>query len=824
MRRIEKAINARLPQRAAWIRILAAAALLFGWLQTAQAQQDDQLEGINGQQYNVKQSVEFGGRITDISGNENVYNTFTNLQSGARLLGYTAEMRSLDNHGALFDRLYVSGFGWGGDPNAVARVRISKNTWYNFDALVRRDVNTWDYSILANPLNPTNGFVNGPPGFGPLATSVCTRCVISTSPHPFDTRRYLSDYNFLFLPESKVRLRLGYSRNIMSGPALSTIHLGTDQLLTDQVRTTVNVYRLGVDYRALPRTNISYDQIWTDYKGDTGSIDQNQLFPLSNGTLVDLGVPFNAVAGQPCNPTFVAPPSPPGVVNSSCSAIINYLTHRRVRTNVPTEQISMQSNYWKNVDISGRFSYTGASTYDHGYTESFFGRSRNNLSNYLTNGNIIGQRVAGSADLGVTWHITDAWSFLDSFHWSNFHNPVELASNECDFFSANLITAAAFFTPASPLPVRCVPPAGTAAGTPNHASGSNPDLAIDVSSGFLKQDEKMNLAEIDYQHSNRWGARAGFRYWHRTIADKSFVNNLEFFFPSSANRGDCALTSTGGLPAGCTAIGGGAFQFLTPTVVVDTSTTEINQYSGLFGVWARPLKNLRISFDTELMSADAVYTRISPRQSQEYRVRSSYKPVDWINVNGSIRDWEARDNVVGINNLQHDRSYGFSALFQRSEKLALEITYDYSNVFSQILICYPNAGLTVPSLNPCPGLAAGSGFVQNLSSYENRSHYGAADLLWKPIPKLTAHLGGNFTGTSGFVLIINPPNQIPGSLNSKWLTPTGGLEYAFTKNWMGRAFWNYYGYHEDAVNSPQDVFAPRNFHANTVTLSARYSF
>jgi hypothetical protein len=806
------------------MRILAAAALFLAWVPAARAQQDDQLEGINGTQYNIKQSIEIGGRITDISGNQAVYDTFVNLQSGARLLGFTTEMRSLDNHGSLFDRLYVSAFGWGGDPNDVTRVRISKNTWYNFDATVRRDVNTWDYSLLANPMNPTNGFVNGPAGYGPLATTVCTGCIVDTSPHLYDTRRYLSDYNLLFLPQGKVRLRMGYSRNIISGPAMSTIHLGTDQLLTDQVRTTVNTYRLGVDYRAIPRTNISYDQIWTDYKGDTGAIDENQLFPLANGTRVDLGVPFNSVAGQPCNPTFVAPPSPPNVVNPACSAVINYTTHGRVRTNSPTEQISMQSNYWKNVDISGRFAYTGASTYDHSAMENFFGRlSRTNNSNYLSNYNVIGQRVAGAADLGVTWHITNAWSFLDSFHWSNFHNPVQNTYDNCAFFSANLLTAARFFTPVSPLPVTCVPPTGVTAGTPTHASGSDPDVVLDVNSGFLKQDEKMNLVEIDYQHSNRFGARIGFRYWHRDITDKSFANNEEFFFPSTANRGDCAITG-GVLNAGCTAIGGGAFRFITPTVVVDVGNTEINQYSGLFGFWARPTKNWRISFDTELASADNVYTRISPRQFQEYRIRSSYKLTDWANLSGSIRDWEGRDNVTGINNLQHDRSYGLSALIQPNQKFAVDITYDYSNVFSQILICYPNAGLTVPSLNPCPGLAAGSGFVQNLSSYENRSHYGAADVLWRPIPKLTMHLGGNFTGTSGFVLIINPPNQIPGSLNSKWLTPMGGLEYAFSKNWTGRAFWNYYGYHEDPVNSVQDIFAPRNFHSNNVTLSARFAF
>jgi len=85
-------------------------------------------------------------------------------------------------------------------------------------------------------------------------------------------------------------------------------------------------------------------------------------------------------------------------------------------------------------------------------------------------------------------------------------------------------------------------------------------------------------------------------------------------------------------------------------------------------------------------------------------------------------------------------------------------------------------------------------------------------------------VGGSFTGTSGFVLILNPPNQIPGPLNSLWMTPTGGLEYAFSNRWTGRVFWNYYGYHEDSVGSAQDQFYPRTFHTNTITLSARYAF
>ena len=38
------------------------------------------------------------------------------------------------------------------------------------------------------------------------------------------------------------------------------------------------------------------------------------------------------------------------------------------------------------------------------------------------------------------------------------------------------------------------------------------------------------------------------------------------------------------------------------------------------------------------------------------------------------------------------------------------------------------------------------------------------------------------------------------------------------------AFWNYYSHHEDATSAYQDIYAPRNFHANNVMLSMRYAF
>ena len=167
-------------QRPGWTFVAGVALLFFFGANAARAQQAAEGEGIDSGNYNIKQSVEFGYRFTDFTGNQGTYDTFVNLQQGPRLLDMTLEMRSLNHQGAIFDRLYLSNFGYGGDPNNVSRLRIGKNKWYDFDAMFRRDENVWDYSLFANPLNPVSTFANAPAGFNPI---------IGTSPHLFNTRR-----------------------------------------------------------------------------------------------------------------------------------------------------------------------------------------------------------------------------------------------------------------------------------------------------------------------------------------------------------------------------------------------------------------------------------------------------------------------------------------------------------------------------------------------------------------------------------------------------------------------------------------------------------
>jgi hypothetical protein len=210
-------------------------------------------------------------------------------------------------------------------------------------------------------------------------------------------------------------------------------------------------------------------------------------------------------------------------------------------------------------------------------------------------------------------------------------------------------------------------------------------------------------------------------------------------------------------------------------------------------------------------------------------VRAKYNLTSWLNLNGNALIWEARNNVTNVNSLQHNRTYGISAILQPKDQIGLEIGYDYNDVFSQILICFvSSAAPTGPSTVTCPGV---SGLQQQLSTYTNKSHYGYFDLSLTPVHRLTARLGANLTSTSGSALLVITPQVPSGPLDSKWLHPFGGLDYHFARNWTGKAYWEYYGYHEDPTEGAvagtiiaQDQFAARNFRSHLVTLSVKYAF
>jgi opacity protein-like surface antigen len=811
--------------------LLSILMLAVLWVPVSFAQQVDEQKGIDQGNYNIKQAVEFGYRFTSISGNQQTYNTFVNLQQGPRLLDFSTDMNSLDHHGTMFDHLFFTNFGYGGDPNNVSQLRIKKNKWYDFNAMFRKDQNHWDYSLLSNPLNAPGLMANAPANFNPVVNApanVLNTAIIATSPAAFSTARNMQNYGITVLPDSKIRFRFGYDQNTMYGPGFSTTHEGTDQYLTQDYSVHNRSYRLGVDFRFLPRTTFSYDQVWSYYKNDLGSTDTNlQFSPGAGLPPVDLGVPWNT-SSQPCSNTF----SPGGIVNPVCSAFSSYLLHWRTRMNSPTEKVTVQSSYFKNIDFAGTFSYTGGDLTVDNYQQNFSGLTPNpNLSNFAETGPISGRHVAAFADLGVTWHITEAVSLVDSVRFSNWKEPAQFAATDCSFFSPSLIVNPNVFSPTATLPGTCAPPAnGVPNAIPAHTTSSGGDIALNLDSNFLKQQDLSNTIQIRVQIAPKAGAYFGYEYRARVISDNFFNSFGGIYYPNNVARGNCTLLDPalplgqGNLPQGCTLNADSSISYSFPGTFAPPSETDINENHAILGLWVHPTTRFRASVDADIMSANAAFTNLSPLTSQEVRLKANYKPTEKLNFNGSVGLWYGQNNASGVNNRMHNNSFGAAAQFLPSEKISVDLGYNYNDISTSLLVCFTASG-SLPGLPACPNV---SGLVQENSPYSSKVNTGFIDFSWAPIVHLKLHGGASLTGVSGSQLNLTPTNPIPtnvdGSLNSSWYGPYAGFDVRFANHWTGKALWNYYSYHEDSTAAYQNVFAPRNFHANNVTLSMRYAF
>jgi hypothetical protein len=254
------------------------------------------------------------------------------------------------------------------------------------------------------------------------------------------------------------------------------------------------------------------------------------------------------------------------------------------------------------------------------------------------------------------------------------------------------------------------------------------------------------------------------------------------------------------------------------TVLVPDSADnalEINGHSLLFGVAVRPIEGLRGSFDLELFSADQASTRISPRNLQHYKGRLSYKPKDWVNLAGTVNVLESRNNQATVNHLEHNRNYGFTVMLNPKPQFGFEFGYNYDDVFSTTNICF------VATPAPPGSSTCGDPFLQAPSIYDNKIHFGYTNLMFKPVPRVTANLGYNLTSTSGRTLILNPNLTTLGPLAFNFHKPIASVDVDLAKGFTWRTAWNYYDYNEKSAPGPVTA---RDFQSNSATLSLRYAF
>jgi hypothetical protein len=740
--------------------------------------------------FEIKQSLEFGGRITGYQGSTGTWDTYVNLGSGPRLLEYSLDMHSPEHKGTLFDDLTFNNFGYGGDPNDVSRLLVQKGNVYSFNANFRRDRNIFDYDLLANPLNPPNSNPNVP---------------ILQSPHEFLMTRRMSDVSLRLFPTGKVQFRGGWSRVTNQGTTFSTFHQGTEALLQQPTSYISDNYFGGISFRPVPRTSFNYDQFYTFFKGDTTAQLASPAtqagfgvptFTLPNGNPVNFGISYNTPGGYPC----AAPVQANGTANPVCNAFFNYIRYGRVRNTYPTEQFSFQSSSWNRVDMSGRVIYSDADSSMPDYASLFSGlesRTAAALQNIVSppGGGAHSKRLSLTTDFAATYRLTDQFHIVDQFRYTNFRIPGNWLYLETTLFAPNLITTPNVYSPAT-----C--PTATSPGCPQHTSSSGADVITDSLTDFLRQSDTLNTLELEYAMNPKYGGYIGFRYGHRNILDANSDNQVSVFYPTLPNRGGCAgVPLVNGI---CTV----------PSVLeAENDNVIINAYSGLAGFTAKPTDRWRLNGDIELMSADNAFTRISPRHLQLYRAKAIYRPKDWANLSAAMYIRENRNTAEDIGNLQHNRTYTVNATLMPAEsKWGFDASYSYNDIFSQTNICY------VSTPTPPGALNCGTPFLQGLSVYTELSHFVTGSVFFKPVRRTTATVGYTVTSADGSTLILNP-NAPTGPLTYNFHLPQASLALELQKHLVFKSGWNFYDYGESSAQGPT---LPRNFHGNVFTLSMRY--
>jgi hypothetical protein len=733
--------------------------------------------------FHVTQSVDFGGRISEVTGSQAMYNTLVNYQSGARLLEQSLTMQSL-THQEIFDTLTLNSFGWGGDPEQAARLRIAKFGLYNFSGSYQYVQNYFNYDLLANPLNPSAGASPFIP--------------ILNSPHGYYDRQKLYNFGLVVLPMHRLSFRADFNQNRIAGLAFSSVHQGTESLNYQNWNTTLNGVRFGADFRVNKKTTLSYTQSLQWYAGaPTDSLSSFNSWPLSNGQLVTFGLPwFNS--GSPCSA-----PQTNGIANPVCNGYFNYSLYQHESTFIPTEQLNLRSSSLKWLDFNGQYQYSHANmTTPLG--ELFSGLiTRSNLLGYNTNGSSSKARWnSSSADVSATIHINDQTRLVETFRFRNFSVAGTFFDLENAFFNAASLGAGSLLNPVATFPPTIL----------SHSSSSPADITNEVNVNLIGQKSYNNDIELQYDISRNFGVRVGFVWNQLTIQPgNSFQAALgDIYYPNTPNRGNCV-----GVPlnpdGSCTFTG-----VTTPWGDATTNpTTEINRYSMVLGAWFRGSNSLHADIKAQVGGADNWIYRTDPTTFYNVAGNISYAPHPWLMLGGNFIFQQGQNNAPDIQFNQHNYVGMVNATVTPGKRWGLDLAYNYDAIQQNVILCFE--GATVPGSIPCIG---DTSLMQTLGVYKADTQYGYFALTLTPIERVTARLGYNIVNNHGNTTSFNPLLPL-GPLASTYQTPLAAVDVLLYKNITFKAGWNYYQYNENSFVGPT---APRYFHANNTTLAIRYAF
>jgi len=175
-----------------------------------------------------------------------------------------------------------------------------------------------------------------------------------------------------------------------------------------------------------------------------------------------------------------------------------------------------------------------------------------------------------------------------------------------------------------------------------------------------------------------------------------------------------------------------------------------------------------------------------------------------------------------VDNIEHDRTYSFVTTLAPNSKITADIGYNYTDIYTQTEICFPDTGSTIFT-SPCP-VAGASSPLGTLSNYSSRQNYAFGDMMWK-YKRVTASLGYAGSFVRGGTTFLNPITPT-GTLDFNYLTPRASLMFNIYRGLSYKTAWNYYGYADRGIENPPGLalLPTQGFNANNIVFSLLYAF
>lgn len=804
--------------------------------------------------YALHETIDLGGHIVNTSGSGEMYNTLINLQSGPRVLGETFELHALPStKHTLVDSLSAFSTGFGGDPTNFVRLDFSKGNVYDFSGVFRRHRDYFDYDLLGNPNIPSGQSIPIGPSNAPTGSLAWPQ--VEQSPFLFNTVHRLLATTLTIFPLSKVAFRVGYSQSVMQGPSLSpgdSVGL-YDALLQEYQRNSSDDFLGAIDWKPFRETRLTFEEQVDHIKVDSYfTLAPNSfLAQEANGLPVALGnwdslIPYGigacntaSMGGAYTNPSmytiFSPAPTPGGrpIINPACSVASSYLRSQPTRILYPTEIFRLQSSIIKNIAMNGDARYTQANTNLPNYYENFQGLAGTIRSTTFT-GSAKAKRKVIAVDYGIVWDATPAVHLSDQIQYSNEQQPG----------TANISAGITANTPATPGNETIDYPGPLLPGKPVTVEGSPNGAPLP---DYFGQKFLTNDVTATWDGWSRVSISLTYRYRLHIIAQ--------------------GIPHDTPLPIGETANG----------------TVTIHGNGGLLNLALRPTSHWTINGSIEALYNDNAFTPVSPRELQHYRVHTMYRPKPWLTLSGVFNDLERHNNTNNnqaavaagtfayagpIDHADHSRLVSLGGSLLPNEHYGFDFNYGYSGVYAATNICYNAAastaypGAATPSGTACPGAT-----VRGTTYYEfgpvkdfmsAPTQYGSFAFNIFPVKSLRSSIGYTISSVNGS-RFFNDARDVNGSLVSTYHSPYLNLAWTVHKNWTWKAEYRYYGYGEGGPSgaafcsttnptptapapvvpcdspilggaqtgltiSPAGETAPRNFHANNVTLGMHYEF